>query len=161
MTRWAAVFRSTTGFGAVIVRWVITAFCVLSYWTYSTAGFDFEWRVPDGVMTRYVRMRWDKGSTWLGYADQITAKAKSSLDWFDPGGTLPTRPTLVQPRTRLESFGIWLVTSPENDPYIPSRYSQVTDSWWVGIPSWFVVVVLWWPKAMRIRRRWASNASTH
>ena len=50
--------------------WVgLSVLSVSSDFADSTAGLDFEWPHPDGVLTRYVRMRWGSGDTWVGMAD--------------------------------------------------------------------------------------------
>ncbi len=130
-----------------------------SYFAYTTAGFDFEVDNGEGVDAWYYRLRWDDGSTWVGMAVQPCGRPDRPLDWFDPGGTIldpPRRP--AHPRW-WNDLGFWRVTSPADDPYVPTCYIGARSSSWWACPSWLVLMALWARPLWRLARRRSGRSS--
>ena len=128
--------------------------CLSSYFTYTTAGFDFERATPGGgYEVIYYRLRWDDGATWAGRAVQPVPRPDRAPDWFDPGGTLldwPSRPGHARWWNR---WGFWWVARAADDPYVTLRYPGATASRWVAVPSWLVIAAPVVPRIVRAARR--------
>jgi hypothetical protein len=137
------MLRSLYRFTLWAVWLFLTLFALLSFFRYSTAGLDFEWAQEEGTYTRYFRVRWDLGSTWVGMADQVHPQVHDKLDWFDPGGTLLAAPTPIQKRSFLERLGFWFVGSAAQDRHAEFRYPGVVKSFWLAMPSWLLLLLLW------------------
>ncbi len=118
------------------MAFALAAMWLSSYRWYTTAGFDFERPWGDRVLARYVRVRWDAGCFWFGQAEQPHAPRGTSMDWWDPGGTLFARSIPPEPRNLANRLGWWLVGDVAQDPYEPIRYGGAISSQWVGIPGW-------------------------
>lgn len=146
-TFWMALF-----FCYLVLLLFFTGMGITSYFAYSTAGVDFEEPTQTGVDVTYYRLRWDDGSTWIGMAIQPVPRPDRPLDWFDPGGTLLHRPTMPAHKTWLEKSGFWFISSPEQDPFMEVRYRGATTSYWIGIPSWLFLLLIWSPFCWRISR---------
>jgi hypothetical protein len=133
---------------------VLSVLAFSSYFAYSTAGFDFESPTARGVDVLYLRLRWDDGSTWVGFAVQPCPRPNRPLDWFDPGGTVLDSPTRPDHRSRWNDLGFWRVEGPSDDPYVARRYSGSVASRWWACPSWLILLVFWFQP---FRRRWKSR----
>jgi hypothetical protein len=131
-----------------------------SYFAYTTAGLDFEIPTEEGIDTTYYRLRWDDGSTWVGFAIQPCPRPRRPLDWFDPGGTLLVAPTRPEHRTWSNDLGFWWVDDPAEDPYVPTRYPGARVSRWWAMPSWMVLLGLWFRPLRRGLGRLGRPAST-
>ncbi len=138
-------------YGTLLVAASVMA--VSSYFAYTTIGFDFETDNGQGVDARYDRLRWDDGCTWIGMAVQPCGRPKRPLDWFDPGGSILERPRRPVHPHWWNDFGFWRVTSPADDPYVPTSYIGAKASSWWACPSWLVLLVLWARPLCQLMRR--------
>lgn len=116
-----------------------------SWFRYSTFGFDFEQARGQVIEVTYYRLRWDDGSIWAGWAVQQLPNPNRPLDWFDPGGTLLDEPTLPERKTWMNHLGFWWIDHPNNDPYVFPRYGGAHATFWLGAPTWLVLLVFWLP----------------
>jgi hypothetical protein len=120
-----------------------SALALSSYCAYTTAGFDFEVPRGRGVAVHYYRLRWDDGSTWVGWAVQPVRRPRRPLNWFDPGGTVLAPLTRPAHRTWASALGFWWIDGASTDPYVTARYPRATASRWWAVPSWLVLLGLW------------------
>jgi hypothetical protein len=120
----------------IVGLFITTGLWISSQTRYTTIGLDFERSFGDRILTRYLRVRWDAGSFWVGYADHPRARHGDTLDWFDPGGTLFAPSIPPRPRSLANRLGWWSIRNVGEDPYEPTRYPGAIASRWVGIPGW-------------------------